>query len=97
MVHCSRYRWCLLLAAMFCVVSATQAAEPRPFPEGRFGAGELKYINDLPVLIVAGTPEEIGRQKAVLTGEVVKKLADYPRQLLRRGRTARIACRSTWK
>ena len=29
---------------------------------------ELKYINDLPVLIVAGTPEEIGRQKAVLTG-----------------------------
>ena len=57
---------------------------PRPFHEGRSGNAELKYINDLPVLMVAGTPEEIGRQKADLTADVVRKIADYPRQLLDR-------------
>ena len=65
-----------------------RAGEPRIFSEGRSDGGELKYINDLPVLIVAGTPEEIGRQKAALTGEVVKKIADYPRQLLERANRA---------
>ena len=40
--------------------------------------------NDLPVMIVAGTPEEMGRQTAVLTGDVVKKLIDYPRKLVQR-------------
>ena len=82
----------LLLAA-----STAPAEQSRGFQEGRSGGGQLKYINDLPVLIVAGTPEEIGRQKAALTGEVVKKLVDYPRQLLPSGRTGKIACRSTSK
>jgi hypothetical protein len=63
-------------------VSVARAAETRSFTEGRSGGGELKYINDLPVLIVAGTPEEMGRQAAVLTGDVVKKLVDYPRKLV---------------
>lgn len=44
----------------------------------------MKYINDLPVLIVSGTPAEIGRQKGILLAEVVKKVADYPRRLLDR-------------
>jgi isopenicillin-N N-acyltransferase like protein len=67
----------LLLAA-----SWAAAADARPYTEGRSGNGELKYINDLPVLIVAGTPEEMGRQTAALTGDVVKKLIDYPKKLL---------------
>ena len=37
------------------------------------------------MLVVSGTPEEIGRQKAALTGDVVHKLADYPKQLMRIG------------
>jgi isopenicillin-N N-acyltransferase like protein len=61
------------------------AAEARPFQEGQFESAELRYINDLPVLIVAGTPEEIGRQKAALTGDVVLKLIDYPKKFLRNG------------
>ena len=60
-----------------------QAAEKPPFQEGRFEKGELKYVNHLPVLSVAGTPEEMGRQEAVLTGAVVKVLAAYPRQLMK--------------
>ncbi len=69
----------LLLAA-----SVARADDTRSFTEGRSGGGQLKYINDLPVLIVAGTPEEMGRQTAILTGDVIKKLADYPRKLVQR-------------
>ncbi len=65
--------------------SLSVAAEERPFQEGRFEAGELRYINDLPVLVVSGTPEEIGRQKAALTGDVVRKLAEYPKKLMQIG------------
>jgi len=75
-----------VVAALFVVlvVSAVRAAEERAFSEGRAGGGELKYIHDLPVLTVIGTPDEIGRQKAALTGDVVKKIAEYPRQLIER-------------
>ena len=58
------------------------AAESLPFQEGRFEEGELKYVNRLPVLSVGGTPEEMGRQEAALTGAVVKVLAPYPQQLM---------------
>ena len=48
---------CLFSLAILCLGSLTaSAAEPFRFPEGRFGKGELRYINDVPVLIVAGTP-----------------------------------------
>jgi isopenicillin-N N-acyltransferase like protein len=58
------------------------AAEPFRFPERRHGAGELKYINGLPVLILEGTPEEMGRQQAALIADVVKPLLEYPKKLL---------------
>ena len=74
--------WRLLLVIPLLTASVARAADQRVFKEGRSGDAELKYLNDLPVLIVAGTPEEIGRQKAALTAEVVKLLSDYPRQLL---------------
>ena len=74
----------LLLAALLLAASAARADDTRVFQEGRCGDAELKYINDLPVLTVDGTPEEIGRQKAVLTMDVVKKLAEYPQLLLER-------------
>ena len=71
------------LLALPAVLAA--AAEPaHPFVEGRSGGAELKYINDLPVLVVVGTPEELGRQEAALTSEAAKKLAAFPRLLLER-------------
>ncbi len=81
-----RFAWKRLAVAILAMlaVSAARAAETRSFTEGRSGGGELKYINDLPVLMVVGTPEEMGRQTAVLTGDVVKRLADYPRKFLQR-------------
>jgi isopenicillin-N N-acyltransferase-like protein len=73
------------LSALLTCPHRSVAAEERAFREGRFEGGQLRYINDLPVLIVSGTPEEIGRQKAALTGEAVLKLVDYPKKLLRAG------------
>src|SRR3712207_6948997 len=36
------------------------------FPEARHGKGQLKYVNELPVLSLEGTPEELGEQAGVL-------------------------------
>jgi isopenicillin-N N-acyltransferase like protein len=74
----------LLLAALLLTASTARGGQVRVFQEARSGNAELKYIDDLPVLTVSGTPEEIGRQKAELTAEVVRKLASYPRLLLER-------------
>lgn len=40
-----------------------------PFKPGRHGPAELKFIGDVPVLIVAGKPEEIGEQIGILVGK----------------------------
>jgi hypothetical protein len=42
------------------------AAQPFRYPEGKHGKGELRYVHGLPVLVVAGSPEEIGEQVGVL-------------------------------
>jgi hypothetical protein len=51
------------------------------FREAAAGNGQLKYINELPVLLVQGSPEEIGRQKAELTASAARRLLDFPRAL----------------
>ncbi len=55
-----------LFSLLFLSFSLVSAAEPFRFPEGKHGQGELKYINGLPVLVVAGKPEEIGAQMGTL-------------------------------
>jgi isopenicillin-N N-acyltransferase like protein len=52
------------------------------FPEGRHGSGELRYSGGVPVLRVAGTPEEIGEQAAALSVRPAPRLLDYPADLL---------------
>jgi hypothetical protein len=44
--------------------NATEAAFR--YPEGKHGRGELRYQSGVPVLVVAGSPEEIGEQMGVL-------------------------------
>ena len=43
------------------------------FPEAKYGKGELKYVNGIPVLTVEGTPEEIGKQFGELALKPAKK------------------------
>jgi hypothetical protein len=54
-----------LLLVLFALPGAASAA-PFRYPEGKHGKGELRYVNGLPVLVVAGTPEEMGEQAGVL-------------------------------
>ena len=81
--------WLCVLWALLVPLSVLRAAEELPFREGRFEKGELKYVHHLPVLCVEGTPEEMGRQEAALTGAVVKLLAPYPRKLMAAGNRGR--------
>jgi isopenicillin-N N-acyltransferase-like protein len=72
----------VVLVAHAFVLSAP-AAELFRYPEGKHRAGELRHFNGLPVLIVQGTPEEIGEQTATLTADSVRPLAELPRKILR--------------
>jgi hypothetical protein len=56
----------LVLAALLLSPGPATAAEPFRFPEARHGKGELKYVKGVPVLYLAGKPEEIGEQMGVL-------------------------------
>ncbi|MEN6449023.1 MAG: C45 family peptidase [Thermoguttaceae bacterium] len=78
-------RFFLLVLLLSLAISTARAENGREFTEGRVDGGELRYINELPVLIVSGTPTEIGRQKGRLTGEAMKTLAQYPNKMLERG------------
>jgi hypothetical protein len=49
------------------------SAADRRFPEARAGKGELKYVNEIPILFVEGTPEEIGQQFGELALKPAKK------------------------
>ena len=74
-----RARWAVFFAAILIAeTSLGRAAEPFRFPEAKHKGGELKYINGLPVLTVAGTPEEIGEQVATLTAGSVKPPGRIP-------------------
>src|SRR5260370_40121076 len=69
--------WTLVPVALALIPS------PYRYPEAKHGKGSLKYIGGVPVLMVEGTPEEIGDQKAALAIKPAKKLLGYPRELLK--------------
>lgn len=56
----------LVLLMVLVVAAPATTKEPFRYPEAKHGKGELKYVNGVPVLTVAGTPEEIGEAVGVL-------------------------------
>jgi isopenicillin-N N-acyltransferase-like protein len=70
----------LAIAAIFLFLplaplSAQDAAKPIfRYREARHGGAELKYYGKIPVLAVAGSPEEVGGQIGTLQAAVVKNL-----------------------
>jgi predicted choloylglycine hydrolase len=58
-------------------------AAERCYQPGKYAKGELKYINGLPVLIVEGTPEQIGAQIGKLTAKPLIRLLDYPHDFVK--------------
>lgn len=63
----------ILVAMTVLCGAAAQAASRFRYPEARHGKGELRYVNDLPVLLVQGAPAEMGDQLGTLA---LKPLAD---------------------
>src|SRR5437879_8516254 len=62
----------LILTLSFAALAPV--AEPFRYPEARFGKGELRCVNGLPVLTVAGTPEEMGEQVGKLAALPAKRI-----------------------
>src|SRR3954471_24971351 len=61
------FRRCLPLFALLVFVPAARAVDPiDSFPPAKHGKGELKYVNKTPVLVLRGTPAEMGDQYGVL-------------------------------
>ncbi len=82
----SRCRFVLMLGMLLGVgpqLASVAAGEPFRYPEGSHGTGELRYINGLPVLTVAGTPEQIGEAVGVLALKPAQRMLDYPEDLLK--------------
>jgi hypothetical protein len=73
------YLLCLSLGLLIPTVGEAQGAEPFHYKAGKHGNGELKYIDDIPVLILQGTPKEMGEQTGVLVVRQVKPLFNFPR------------------
>ncbi|MEQ8787777.1 MAG: C45 family peptidase [Pirellulaceae bacterium] len=75
---------CGALALVALLPLASLSAAEKTFREGRFGNGQLRYIEGVPVLIVEGTPEEIGAATGELTKEAIAPLADMPKRVMLR-------------
>jgi hypothetical protein len=71
--------WMLLLAWL----SLALAESPR-FQTGKYESAELKYVERVPVILLSGTPEEIGKQEAELAGSQAKELLGYAPALIKR-------------
>jgi hypothetical protein len=72
-----------LVCASFALTAVSlRAEEPFRFPEGKLGKAELKYRNDLPVLEVEGTPDEMGKQAAVLAVKPAVRILNYPEDVV---------------
>src|SRR5262245_48119458 len=72
------------LLALLPGLAPAQAPAPFRYPAGRHGdKAELKYINGLPLLVVAGTPEEMGAAVGALALKPGSRVLGYPRDLLR--------------
>jgi isopenicillin-N N-acyltransferase like protein len=67
-----RFSHCVAVGLLAIFALALHADEKR-YPEAKHGKGELKYINDVPVLVVEGTPDEIGEQFGELAMKPAKK------------------------
>src|SRR5262249_47284022 len=74
----------LVLLSFLLPAAPARAGDESPFPDGKHGAGELKHVNGVPVLVVQGTPEEMGQQAAALIAKPAQKLVNFPKELFKR-------------
>lgn len=84
--------WAACVLAI-CWLSNPLFADPPPhyLPERTAGEAKLQYIQDIPVMFLSGSPEELGREQAQLVADVINPMLDLPRQVV-----ARLGYERTW-
>jgi isopenicillin-N N-acyltransferase-like protein len=73
----------VLLSVLLLSAPVRSADEPR-YREGKHGTAALRYINDIPVLILDGTPGQMGEQAGAILKGPLPKLADFPRDVVKK-------------
>ncbi|MBN2217193.1 MAG: hypothetical protein JW719_07435 [Pirellulales bacterium] len=71
--------WCVVAMAAALAVHSALGQDHR-FAEKQVDGARLTYVDDVPVLSLHGSPEELGRQWAELVGPAAKRLVEYPKQ-----------------
>jgi isopenicillin-N N-acyltransferase-like protein len=71
------------LLVLVLIARAAAADEPFRYPAAKHGAGELRYVNGLPVLFVEGTAEEVGAQIGTLALKPAKDLPEQVQELVK--------------
>ncbi len=74
----SIYCFALFLTAI-CSTCA-YATPPRTYTPTRAEGAELRYVGEIPVAILSGAPEQIGRQHAALLKEPGQAAMDFPKK-----------------
>src|SRR5262245_42301969 len=73
-----------LLCCLVLLPGLARAEKEFRFPAAKNGQAELKYVNGIPVLVVSGTPKEIGAAVGKLALAPGKRVLNYPRELLKK-------------
>src|SRR5689334_10187885 len=80
-----RFLWLIALVTLLSLLvggSAVQAAEKFEFVAGKQGDGSLELAGKVPIVVVRGTPEEIGEQLGtLLRGPLADMAANQDRLL----------------
>jgi predicted choloylglycine hydrolase len=66
------------------LVAPARAAGESSFSDGKSGAGALTHINGIPVLVLEGTPDEMGEQGGILMRKPLARLVDFPRDIVKK-------------
>ncbi len=70
------------LVALLVFASLARGEEPKSFPAAKHGKGELKYVENVPLLVVKGKPAEMGEQFGKLAILNAPGLTDLHKQFL---------------
>ena len=76
-------RYCSALLCLISTCGFVSAGEAFRYPAGKHGGAELRYVDSIPVLTVAGTPAEMGEAVGALALKPGARLLEYPRDLLK--------------
>src|SRR5262245_22531553 len=78
----ARLAWLWTVAAITAAAAGGRAAAETPhiFLEQEVDGGSLHYQDGIPIVILSGTPEDIGRQHAALLADPGRQLMEFPKK-----------------